>query len=265
MIDIHNHVLIGVDDGPKNEREAVQLLEQAIAQGITDIIATPHHHSGSWKNPAEVVNHKIEELKSIVSAHNLDVNIHPGQEIRISGELFKELKSKDSISLNHSQYILIEFPFGDVPLYAERFFFDLQMEGYIPLIAHPERCNPMLRKPEKLYEFIQKGALSQITASSITGGHGDSVRRKSLQFIENNLAHVIASDAHSTKFRPFDLQQAYEEITRELGEDYTEQLKENAIHILYNKDIQHEEPIRIRMETGNNQSKSKKKKFLGLF
>ena len=61
MIDIHNHVLIGVDDGPKDEREAVQLLEQAIAQGITDIIATPHHHSGSWKNPAEVVNHKIED------------------------------------------------------------------------------------------------------------------------------------------------------------------------------------------------------------
>lgn len=265
MIDIHNHVLIGVDDGPQTEDDVVKLLEQAIEQDITDIIATPHHHSGSWKTPADVVSAKLEQVQSIAKKHHLNINIYPGQEIRINGDIIKELKNGESISLNHSQYILIEFPFGDLPLYAEQLFFDLQMQGYVPLIAHPERCKPILRRPEKLYDLVQKGSISQITASSITGGHGDGVQSKSLEFIENNLAHVIASDAHNAEFRPFELRAAYDFISQELGENYTERLKKNAESILNNKDVSYDEPVRLKSEMDSSQSKSRRKKIWGLF
>lgn len=265
MIDIHNHVLIGVDDGPKTEADAVSLLEQAIEQGITDVIATPHHYSGDWRTPSHVVDEKLRELKSIAEKYNLNINIHRGQEIRVNGDIIKELKSGDNISLNDSQYILIEFPFGDLPLYSEKLFFDLQIQGYIPLIAHPERCMPLLRNPSKLYEIVQKGAISQLTASSITGGHGESVKNKSLKFIENNLAHVIASDAHNANFRPFELKEAYEIVAKELGEEYVERLQKNAESILNNRDIDYLEPVEVKRESGQASKSKKRKKLFGLF
>lgn len=265
MIDIHNHILIDLDDGPKTEDEAIALIKQAINQGITDVIATPHHHSGSWKNPREVVETRVDELQSLIIKHDLALNIHSGQEIRINGDLLKELKKKESMSLNNSQYILIEFPFGEVPLYADQIFFELQMKGYVPLIAHPERCIPLLRNPNKLYDLVEKGAISQITASSINGSHGDNVRRKSMQFIESNLAHVIASDAHSVKYRPFELNDAYKTISDELGEDFVKLLKSNAKNILFNKEIPYRQPSRIKFEVKHDKHKKRRKKILGLF
>lgn len=259
MIDIHNHLLVGADDGPATEQDALDLLHQAQENGITDIIVTPHHYSGDFVNPKSKILTDMEALKNIITKNDMDINVYPGQEIRINGDLVEELEAGLNLSLNHSSYVLVEFPFTEVPNYAEKLFFDLQMIGYTPVIAHPERCRPLKDNPEKLYSFIEKGALAQVTATSVSGKLGEGIQQTSLRMIENHLIHFVGSDAHHAKKRPFMLREAYEVIEAELGATYVQYLKYNAEAILHN------EAIKVKAPKVIKEQKKVKKKFLGLF
>lgn len=262
MIDIHNHLLVGADDGPETEEDALELLKQAADNGITDIIVTPHQYSGDYLNPNSKIVPKMEQLRDMLNEHQLDINVYPGQEIRINGELINELKSGSNIALNDSRYVLVEFSFMDVPNYTENMFFELQLKGYTPLIAHPERCRPLMDNTDRLYQLIEKGAISQVTATSVAGSLGDGLQEKSLKLIESNLVHIVGSDAHDAGLRPFMLKEAYEVIEEKLGEAYVDRLKYNAEAILNNKEVKVKSPERLE---SSNRSKKKRKKFLGLF
>ena len=262
MIDIHNHLLIGVDDGPATEQNAIDLLHQAQENGITDIIVTPHHYSGDFVNHRSKILTEMEDLKNIVKENDININVYPGQEIRINGDLVEELESGMNLSLNHSSYVLVEFSFTEVPAYAEKLFFELQMKGYTPVIAHPERCRPLKDNPEKLYDFIEKGAIAQVTATSVAGKLGEGLQRASLKMLENNLIHIVGSDAHHAENRPFMLREAYEVIEAELGATYVEYLKYNAKAILHNKEVKVKAPVQYSNEI---KKMKKRKKFLGLF
>lgn len=262
MIDIHNHLLVGADDGPSTEQEALSLLLQAQENGITDIIVTPHHYSGDFVNHKSKILTEMEDLQSIINKNAIDINIYPGQEIRINGDLVNELETGLNLSLNHSSYVLVEFSFTEVPAYAEKLFFELQMKGYIPVIAHPERCKPLKENPEKLYDLIEKGALAQVTASSVAGKLGEGIQRTSLEMMRNNLIHIVGSDAHHAKNRPFMLEEAYEVIEAELNSSYVEYLKYNSKAILNNKEVKFKAPIQY---SADNKKIKKRKKFLGLF
>lgn len=264
MIDIHNHLLIGVDDGPQSEEEAVALLRQAIGNGITDIVATPHHYSGDFINFKNKIMDKMDELNRIIETHQLDITIHPGQEIRVNGSLVEELKEQKSIPLNNSKYVLVEFPFNDIPSYVETLLFDIQMNGFTPVIAHPERCKPIIKDPDKLYDFIEKGAVAQVTAGCVSGALGENLQETSLRMLENNLAHIIASDAHHAEIRPFLLKEAYAVVSERLGESVTERLQHNASAVLHNKEVKVKQPNQIQTHY-QSKKRRKKKKFLGLF
>lgn len=262
MIDIHNHLLVGADDGPATEQDALDLLYQAHENGITDIIVTPHHYSGDFVNPKSKILTDMEALKNIVKENDININVYPGQEIRINGDLVEELEAGLNLSLNHSSYVLVEFPFTEVPNYAEKMFFDLQMKGYTPVIAHPERCRPLKDDPRKLYDFIEKGALAQVTAISVAGKLGEGLQQASFKMIENHLIHFVGSDAHHAEKRPFMLKEAYEVIEAELGASYVEYLKYNAEAILRNKEVKVKAPVQYKLDS---KKVKKRKKFLGLF
>lgn len=262
MIDIHNHLLVGADDGPLTEQDALDLLIQAYDKGITDIIVTPHHYSGDFINHKSKILTDIEKLKNITKENNIHINIYPGQEIRINGDLVNELETGLNLSLNHSRYVLVEFSFTEVPAYAEKLFFELQMKGYIPVIAHPERCRPLKGNPKRLHDLIEKGALAQVTASSVAGKLGEGIQKASLEMIQNNLIHIVGSDAHHAKNRPFMLKEAYEVIESELGASYVDYLKLNAEAILHNKEVKVKAPI---LYSADKKKVRKRKKFLGLF
>lgn len=262
MIDIHNHVLIGVDDGPGNREEAVKLLKQAVNDGITDIIATPHHKTTHYTNPGVTVFQKLDALNTIIEEENLHIKVHPGQEIRVNGDIVRDLSSEDSLTLNRSQYVLVELPFNDLPHYTEKLFFDMQMKGYIPVIAHPERCKPIIQSPGRLYSLIEKGAHAQVTATSVTGDLGENLKETSLRMIENNLVHLVASDAHSAESRPFALKEAYEVIAEELGSDVTVKLKKNAKKLLNGQDLIVGQPSEMESHY-TKKRKKKKKRFFG--
>src|SRR5699024_7698653 len=139
-------------------------------------------------------------------------------------------------------------------------FFDLQMKGYTPVIAHPERCRPLKDNPRRLYDFIEKGALAQVTATSVSGKLGEGIQQASLKMIENHLIHFVGSDAHHAKNRPFMLREAYEVIAEKLGQSYVNDLQNNAEAILHNNEVKVKAPQKLNLET----NKKKSKKLIGI-
>jgi protein-tyrosine phosphatase len=254
MIDIHSHILPVVDDGSGSEMESLLMLKAAIKEGIHTIVATPHYND-KYVNEKSQLLAKVGRLRRIVKENHLKIDVLPGQEIRIYGELLEDYEAGKLLTIaNNSSYMLIEFPFRHVPRYAEKLLYDIQLYGIKPVIAHPERNLEFLNNPERLYNLVAKGALTQITTSSLTGYFGKSVQKFSNQLIEANLVHTIATDAHNIADRSFNMSHAYEKIMKKYGMDYVSYLKNNAHLIVEGKAVYREQPYPVA-----------KKKFFGIF
>ncbi|KYH13856.1 tyrosine-protein phosphatase [Staphylococcus kloosii] len=237
MIDIHNHILVDVDDGPKNIKEAIELLKQAKEQGVTDIVATPHHLHTRYSNDIEKVKVKLNELKNNPYVRDLNLRLYAGQEIRVTSQVIDDLKSNKIKGINNSRYLLLEFPSNEVPHYSNQLFYEIQTMGYIPIIAHPERNKAIVQNMDLLFELINGGALSQITTSSLLGEFGSNVRKLSLKMVDNNLAHFIASDAHSVNKRPFILKKLFNEKKLKNYYEEIESYLENGKAVIKNERI----------------------------
>lgn len=255
MIDIHNHVLINVDDGPKNKEEMLKLLKQAKDEGVTEVIATPHHLSPTFDNEYGIVKQKLAELNVMDEVKHLGIKLLPGQEVRISDQILPQLKQGKIIGLNNSKYILIEFPSNKVPHYTKRLFFEIQSEGYVPIIAHPERNKEISQNLDVLFELINGGALSQLTAASLLGNHGKKLQKISMQMIENDLVHFIASDAHNAENRPFIVNSLFNEKKITSYKNQINQFYVNAKKVIEDQDVAKKQPSQ----------NYKSKKFFGLF
>lgn len=254
MIDIHSHILPNLDDGAGSMEEAVQIAKAAVEEGITKIIATPHHQNGAYINIKKTIIDKVGELNLLLTNENVPLVILPGQETRINGDLLIELENDLILPLNHTTYVFIELPSGHVPRYTEQMLFDIQLKGLTPIIVHPERNSEIIENPDVLYKLVSKGALTQITASSLTGHFGKNIKKFTLQLVESQLTHFIASDVHSLKNRPFRLGEGYGVLNKEFGLDAEYLFKENAELLVKNLTVYKMDPSRI-----------KKKKFLGIF
>ena len=255
MIDIHNHILINVDDGPKSREEMLNLLKQAKSEGVTEIIATPHHLSSAYDNDKQQVLSKVEELLSMNEVQEIGIKMYPGQEIRITDQILPGLEDGSILSLNNSKYLLIELPSGGVPHYTERLFYELVSKGYVPIIAHPERNKGISQDLDKLYQLVKAGALSQLTTSSLLGENGKKIQKLSIQMLENNLTHFIASDAHHSEIRPFKMNSLFKDKKLNKFEKDLESFLKNAESVVNNTDIAKKQPTQ----------NYKNKKFFGLF
>ncbi|MFB9974865.1 tyrosine protein phosphatase [Allobacillus sp. SKP2-8] len=251
MIDLHSHILFGVDDGAQTIEDSVAMAQAAVTEGISVIYATPHHLTTRYENERDIVLPKVDELNAEFNRLGIDLVVKPGQELRIHGDLLGGLQDGTSIPLGDTNYLLIEFPANHVPRYTERVLFDIQSEGYKPIIVHPERNSDLIQKPDKLLDLVQIGALTQVTAASVAGKFGKKIKQFSMQLIESNLTHFVASDAHNTTTRGLCVQEAYAEIEKEFGYGISEMLKENARMVDRNETVIGEPPIAVK----------KKKKF----
>lgn len=255
MIDIHNHILVDVDDGPKSIDEAIELLKQAKREGATDIVATPHHLHTRYSNDIENVKMKLNELKNNPEINELGLRLYTGQEIRVTDQIIDDLKNGKIEGINGSRYLLLEFPSNEVPHYSNQLFYELQTMGYIPIIAHPERNKAIVQNMDLLFELVNGGALSQITTSSLLGEFGSNVRKLSLKMIDNNLAHFIASDAHNVSNRPFIMKQLFKERKLKTYYEELESYLKNGEAVLENERISKQIPTQDY----------KQKKWFGLF
>lgn len=254
MIDIHSHILPGIDDGALTMEEAISMARLAVDEGIKKVIATPHHQNGRFFNSKQDILEKVEELNDVLQRENIPLEVLPGQEIRIYGSLLDDFDKGDILTLNHTNYLFVELPSGHIPRYTERLLFEIQLKRMTPIIVHPERNAEILKNPERLLNFIKKGALTQLTAGSVTGHFGKKVQKFSMQLIEANSIHFIASDAHNTSTRSFHMRQSISQVYKEFGSQVVYYFQENAELLVRDQHVYKQEP-----------SKIKHKKFLGIF
>ncbi len=220
MIDIHSHILPNLDDGAKNIEQALQLCRMAERDGVKTMVATPHMMDGQFSFGPETILLRFAELTSFLKKARINLEILPGAEIHITPNLVQKIIRREVLTLNHTgRYILLELPFQRIPPQTKEVIFDLMLNGITPIIAHPERNAEVQEDPNKLYDFISLGALSQITASSLTGRFGSKARKCAIRLIEQNLTHIIASDTHSPDLRPPGLTEAVKTVGKIIGQE----------------------------------------------
>lgn len=220
MIDLHCHILPGVDDGPHSPEESLEMARIAVKDGIRAIVATPHTLNGLYTNHLEEVIKRVHFLQSSFYENNIDLSLYVGADVHLCPHLVDKISSGEAPTVNDGRkFILLELPAMTFPRKEVKDeIFHLKLNGITPIITHPERNAIIQQDPETLYEFIQMGALSQITAMSITGEFGIDVKHSSETLLRHRLGHIIASDAHSAGSRPPVLSRAVEHATQILGD-----------------------------------------------
>ncbi|GMK38200.1 tyrosine-protein phosphatase YwqE [Paenibacillus sp. CCS19] len=241
MIDIHNHILPGIDDGPRNWEEALELARNAVANGITTVIATPHHAHEQYHNPAEGILSLVEQMNERLILAAIPLQVHSGQEIRIHQELldsWEQGKRGGLLTLSGTKYMLIELPSGRVPEGTEELVYELTLKGITPIIAHPERNRELAADIGLLKRLIDCGAFAQVTAHSLIGIFGRGVEKTAWTMCRQGLIHFVASDAHHVTKRYFCLREAYQAIQEKMGAQTVNYYKRNAQLLLDNAPIQ---------------------------
>ncbi|MFF2857189.1 tyrosine-protein phosphatase [Peribacillus sp. NPDC058002] len=244
MIDIHCHILPGVDDGSADMNESMNMARKAVESGITHLFATPHHLNEKYVNIKSGIIGRAMSLNESLKQNNIPLTIHLGQEVRIHQDIFNSLEKKEILTLDdNGTFLLLEIPSGRVPSYTQEVIYELLLKGITPIIVHPERNKELISNHQLLFELVQEGALTQLTSGSIIGNFGKSIQSFSKKIIEHNLAHFIATDAHNIGSRGFTLQHAYETITKSYGIQRTFYFKENAEQLIKNQSPAVEKPV----------------------
>ncbi len=256
MIDLHCHILPELDDGAQDMESALDMARLAVEEGITHILATPHHKKLHWSYPKNIVLEKTDELQSRLDKEGISLTIFPGQEVHLHGTLMESIEREEICFIDElNQYILIEFPSTNIPEYAERLFFEMQSKGITPIIVHPELNNAIQKDPSNMYDFASRGILAQVTAGSYIGKLGEDIEKLSHQLIEANLAHFLASDAHNTTSRPFYMKEAFEKLEKEFGKEKVQAFDQMTRDLVNGDPVTLFEPQPIKV----------KKRFFGLF
>jgi protein-tyrosine phosphatase len=249
MIDLHTHLLPGLDDGARSLEESIQMCWISYEDGVGTIVATPHTLNGLYLNDRDIILKKVEELKEAIkkfgvqsSTRNLqsainsdsEFKILPGADVHLSEKTLSLLDEGKLMTVGDGKkYLFIEFPFQGIPYKAEEILFQLKSRGIIPIITHPERNLEIGQRPQRYYEMIRIGCLGQVTAMSLTGEFGARVREVSEKLLKKRLIHFIASDAHSPDRRPPILSEAVRAAERTVGkEEAWKMVTENPRSIL---------------------------------
>lgn len=238
MVDLHCHLLPGIDDGSKSMEISLRLAKEATENGVTHALLTPHHMNGRYTNHKQDVIRRTKEFQEQINAHNIPLTVFPGQEVRINGQLLEALDEDDILFADTgNRYLMLEFPDDDVPHYTNQMIFDLQQRGIVPVIVHPERNTKIMAQPGLLYQLLEKGCLSQITASSYMGTFGKKVRNFSQQLIAAGQGYVFASDAHDLPGRKYEMRQAFNKLQYDFGKKLVEQYQKNARSIINGESV----------------------------
>lgn len=225
MIDIHAHILPGLDDGPSTLDESLEMARIAAKDGIRVIIATPHCLNGVYFNWRSDILSACEAFAGTLKKHNISLTVLPGSEVHLSLEIMDELKTGRLMTLNDTgRYLSLELPGPFIQQSVITFINRLKDKEITPIITHPERNLAIQRNVEVLHDFVTAGALAQVTAGSLTGGFGRQALKCCQSIIELNMAHFMASDAHSPGARPPRLSAAFKKLSSLAGRTRAERL-----------------------------------------
>lgn len=205
MIDLHSHLLYSVDDGAANLEQSLDLARIAVADGIHTSVLTPHVHPGRYSNLRSGLLSKVLKFQSELDAAGIELQVHLGGEVRLSVESLELLLDGEVPFLgvvDGYKVMLLEFPHQMIPVGSQQFIEKLRAMKILPLIAHPERNKAVMAQPERIRAFVDSGCWLQVTAGAVAGRFGDQSKETAKWLLENDLVHIIATDAHNAEHRP---------------------------------------------------------------
>ena len=205
MIDLHCHLLPGIDDGPETLEQALEMARIAVANGIEEAHVTPHLHPGRWENDLPKIAAAVESYRAALATAGIPLKLGFAAEVRLDYEIVPLIEAGRVPflgTLEGYKVMLLEFPHSHVPIGADKFVAWLLAHNIRPLIAHPERNKGLMRDPAKLEPFVREGCLLQLTADAVAGNFGELCALRAREFLEHGWVSVLASDAHDTTDRP---------------------------------------------------------------
>jgi len=220
MIDLHSHILAGIDDGAACLEDSLRLIQQSMHDDVTHILLTPHINFGTFDNDLDSIKNAFDLLCQFTLHHKLNVNLAFAAEIRISPEILQLVNQSKLPFMGKyegSDIVLLEFPHSHIPPGSEKLIDWLIKKNIRPMIAHPERNRDVWKYPEIMQPFIQRKCLLQITASSLLGDFGEQSKNQAWRYIESGSVAVVASDMHNLKRRPSKMKEAYQLVKEKCG------------------------------------------------
>lgn len=220
MIDIHHHLLWDQDDGSASLEVSLEMARIAAADGITHVACTPHAN-GNYEYDPEQITSKIAELQGLLDAEKIPLKLGRGSDFHVTYDNIQLAhKEPTRFSLNGGGYLLIEIPDRALPPTLHEVFYQMQLDGLIPILTHPERNLTLQGDLKRLVGWLQSGVLIQVTAGSVLGHMGRTAQRISHELLSKRWVHFLATDAHNTTSRPPRMREAMELVANKYGPDY---------------------------------------------
>lgn len=219
MYDIHCHILPGIDDGPDQMEDSLTMARLAAEDGTRTLVATPHSDKVAGIGGKDALAQRIHAFREEVASRGIELDVVMGAEHLLSADLLVEVQDGTVISINSSQYLLVEIDFFQWPSYLEEALFQLGLAGFTPFLAHPERQANIQQKPNLLAELVERGVITEVTGGSILGDFGRDAQKSAVPLLKQKLIHVIASDGHTpTSNRPPVMGSALAQVASLVGE-----------------------------------------------
>jgi protein-tyrosine phosphatase len=218
LIDLHCHLLFGIDDGAADLGESLEMARLSVADGVRVIACTPHIFPGVYNNTGPDIRIRIDALQSHLDEAGIECRLVSGGDVHVAPDLVAKLRSGEALSINDSRYVLVEPPHHILPPNIEGLFFNLLSAGYIPILTHPERMSWIEREYDIIVRLVRSGAWMQITAGALLGDFGPRAKKWSSQLLREGLVHIVASDAHGARKRPPRMGEALATLNGLVGE-----------------------------------------------
>ncbi len=218
MIDLHCHILPGVDDGAADLSVSLRMAEILAADGVTVAAATPHILPGLYNNSGPAIREAVARLQYFLVREQIPLRLIAGADIHIGFDLVQGIRSGMLPTLNGSRYVLIEPPHDLLPPRMEDFLFELLGAGYVPILTHPERLSWISAHYDVVVRLARAGVWMQVTAGSLAGAFGGRAKSWAERMLRDGMVHLMASDAHDDRWRPPDLRRGWELAAQLVGE-----------------------------------------------
>lgn len=238
MIDMHSHILPGIDDGSQSIEESIKMIKEAKETGFTAIVSTSHYIEESYNFSRYEREELIKNINEGLQAENIDIKIYNGAEAYVSTNLTELIEKEELPTINESKYLLMELPMHSEILYLDNIIYDLKTNGITPIIAHPERYSYVQKNLKILQDLINKGVLFQANYGSIIGKYGKEAKKTVKKLLKNNMIHFLGTDTHRSGTIYTQMDKILKKLEKLIGKEKLELLsKTNPQKVLNNEDI----------------------------
>lgn len=248
MIDFHSHIIPTIDDGAREIKETMKMLEEAYSAGFNGVISTSHYMENYYEANHAERSTWIKGIQYGLEEKGIGLSLYLGSEVYFTENLLDLIKEGKASTINESRYILFEFPLNAKPMNIEDFIYSMLSENYVPILAHPERYTYMQKEPELIYQLANQGVLMQSNYGSILGQYGKKAQVIVGKMLESNLVSFLGTDAHRANSIYTNIDSAANKIKSIIGKSKFDKISHfNAMKVIKNEKIEIEEPQPIKL------------------